>query len=57
MEVSDLTEPTSGAPIEIVEIKPVSSEPKTSDFSVQPEPDSQHVNYRPFPEKPGLSTQ
>ncbi len=57
MEVSDLPEPTSVAPIEIVEIKPVSSESRVSDFPTQQEPDSQQANYKPFPEQPGLSTQ
>lgn len=57
MEVSDLPEPTSVAPTEMVEIKPVSSESKASDFSPQQESESQQANYRPFPEQPGLSTQ
>jgi hypothetical protein len=57
MEVSDLPEPISVTPIEIVEIKPVSSESKASDIYAQQEPDPQQANYEPFPEQPGLSTQ
>ncbi len=57
IEVSDLPEPTSVAPIEIVEIKPVSSESRVSDFSPQQEPNSPKANYEPFPDQPGLSTQ
>jgi chromosome partitioning protein len=50
MEVSDLPEPTSAAPIEIVEIKPVSSESNARDLA---EPTLPQTDYEPSPRQQG----